>query len=342
MTIKTILLSSAGGTVGRLLVQMVRDAVGADVHIIAADCAAELGHLEEVASIETLPPASSAVFLSCLDELIREHSVDAVMPFSEEECALVSAEESCGRLACLYLGIDHQNLEVIQDKIRCSETLRNAGLNVPKFEPIISREQLFNVAYQLGYPERDLVLKPISGRGSRGLRILTPDLNRNDEFMRQGGGLFTRLEDVANEIFGTDLASNLFLSEYLPGDSYSIDLVCFQGDVLGCFPHKREGYRWGFVDCARIFHDENIFDYCQKASSVLKLHGLCNIELGVDRAGELSLIEVNGRASATSAQNTLVGANLFGIFLQALNGDPQRFSWTGSARYRTYTEYSRL
>jgi predicted ATP-grasp superfamily ATP-dependent carboligase len=66
---------------------------------------------------------------------------------------------------------------------------------------------------------------------------------------------------------------------------------------------------------------------------------MCNIELGYAADGGLSLIEVNGRTSATAAQNRLVGANLFAILLRASSGNLNSYKFSSPATYRIYSIY---
>lgn len=338
----SILLSACGGTVGRLIVKLVRDTLGSDAVIIATDCDAEMGHLSDVAEVAKLPHASDPAYIESINEIVARRGVELFMPLSEEECLVASIASDRGNLNCEYVGVNSASLKLIQDKTQCAAILRNSGLVVPEFGKFESRNSFFKLAARLGYPQRPVILRPYRGRGSRGLRVISENFEERSEYLRQGGRLFGDIESIADEIFRSNYFSDLFLTEYLPGESYSVDLVCWHGELLGCFPHLRRGYRWGFVDCAEIVFDPDIEAYCSRACSILNLHGLCNIELGLDDHQTLSLIEVNARTSATAAQNTLVGANLFEIFVKALTGKKEYYQWSGRTRYRTYTDFSEI
>ena len=138
---------------------------------------------------------------------------------------------------------------------------------------------------------------------------------------RKGGPIFIDVDQVKEVFAGQeDKLNDFFLMEFLPNGSASVDLVAWHGQALGIFPHMRMGYAWGFVDHARITRDAAIEAYCTAIIEELDLHGMCNIEVGWRADGSLSLIEVNGRTSATVAQNMLVGANSMAMILQAQAG----------------------
>lgn len=192
----------------------------------------------------------------------------------------------------------------------------------------------------LGYPEGRVVIKPRFARGSRGFRVLDAGIDRVTEFYRRDAQIFVDLELLKSYFRDApQWVREFFVMEFLPGGSASVDIVAYQGEALAIFPHFRLGYEWGFVDLAKIESDPVIEDYCRRISEALGLHGMCNIEVGYCDDGSISLIEVNGRTSATAAQNILVGANSVDILFEALQGRKARFVQDRSATYRILSEY---
>lgn len=338
-----LLITSAGGTVGRLIIETISQAVAGDVDLLVADAAADLSYMSDLASGHKLPVSSDPDYERALSELLEEKDVDAILPLAEEECLIVSRMHRDGILKANYLGLSYEALKIVTNKPLCAQILSGDGLDVPAQKDIEDLQGLESGLRELGFPEKDIVFKPKSARGSRGFRILSATTDRLAEFSRKGGPVFIDLNQLKS-VF-EDSQHNLcdyFLSEFLPNGSASIDLVAWNGNVLGIYPHKRMGYEWGFVDHARIESGKEINEYCAAAVKSLNLHGMCNIELGFRSDGSPSLIEVNGRTSATLAQNKLVGVNCFEMFLNASKGKIEPVSQFTPAEYRTLTEYREI
>lgn len=338
--INSLLVTSTGGTVGTLILKMLREALPESARIVAADSCVDMTGSKFVNAAAILPLANDPTYSDKLRALISVHDIEAVLPLSEEECLAISQmyEEEC--LGAQYLGMPFSTLKIITHKIDCAAFLTSAGIDVPKCIPLTDAASLEDSLTNLGYPNTSVVLKPISGRGSRGFRVIRANIDRLAEFSRKGGPIFMDLEQT-QQVFASqeDTLREFFLMEFLPGKSVSVDLVAWQGKALGIFPHFRLGYEWGFVDHAKIMRDLEIEAYCAKVIAALGMHGMCNIEVGYRADGTLSLIEVNGRTSATAAQNILVGANCFELLLQAQVGDTSPFTFEKPVAYRTLTEF---
>ena len=335
-----LLVTSAGGTVGPLIIRMISEALPEKTELVAADATVDVSDLPNISKAVHLPMADDPLYSSALLEVVRENHIDAILPLADEESLLVSKMAAEGRLPIKYLGMDYAALVVVMDKLICAERLADEGIDVPICLPIKNMDDLEKKLARFGYPEKQVVFKPISARGSRGFRIIDADTDRLAEFYRRDGQIFIDLEMLkAGFAKRPDAVSNYFLMEFLPGASASIDLVAWKGEALGIFPHFRLGNKFRFVDVAEIRRDTEMEAYCKRVIAALGMHGLCNIELGYRQDGSVSLIEVNGRTSATAYQNKLVGANCFRMLLDADMGRISVFEFNKPARYRVLSEF---
>ena len=334
----TFLVTSTGGTVGSLVLDMIRQALDKDDRLVAADAGTDVSDYPMIDAAVRLPFVDDAGYEAALTDCIRTYNIDVVLPLSEEECLAVSRMFEGGQLDADYLGMSYDTLSIITDKIRCSDRLRDAGIDVPEHRALTTMDSFETALADLRYPDCPVVIKPKSARGSRGFRIVSAQTNRLNEMARKGGPIFIDLDQVKAVFAGQeDKLENFFLMEFLSNGSASVDLVAWNGQALGIFPHIRMGYPWGFVDHARITRHAEIEAYCTTVIAELGLHGMCNIEVGWRADGSLSLIEVNGRTSATVAQNMLVGANSMAMILQARAGRPSPHVFHTEKQYRTVT-----
>ena len=323
---------------GFLILDMIRQALGKSDWLIAADACVDVSDYPMIDAAVSLPNANDREYSSALFDCIQGHNIDVILPLSEEECLVVSRMSEEGQLNAEYIGISYGTLSIITNKMQCSERLRDAGIDVPNHRALTTIESFETGLTELGYPGQPVVFKPNSARGSRGFRVISSQTNRLEEMARKGGPIFVDADQVKEVFAGQeDKLKEYFLMEFLPNGSASVDLVAWNGQALGIFPHVRMGYEWGFVDHARITRHKEIEAYCTRVTSELGLHGMCNIEVGWRSDGSLSLIEVNGRTSATVAQNMLVGANSMSMILEARDGNPKKFTFQNARDYRTIT-----
>ena len=71
-------------------------------------------------------------------------------------------------------GIPVESAEIVSDKILMKDLFKEHSLPIPWYEEIYSSEQLKSLAKERGFP---LVIKPVDSRGSRGVLLLTKDID---------------------------------------------------------------------------------------------------------------------------------------------------------------------
>lgn len=153
--------------------------------------------------------------------LEREGDIEGVMSTSEyfiEMAARVAARFS-------LMGPDPEAVRTCRHKGRCVRALDQAGVNVPKSFEVASLPALEQVASRLRFPA---VVKPISGSGSVGVRLVSDKA----ALLAVGDRL---LSEYRNER-GIPVPSDILVQEYVPGEEYSVEVFSIHGrdHVIGC------------------------------------------------------------------------------------------------------------
>ena len=190
-----ILMTSTGGTVGKLLVDMaVKSAEITSVCIV--DAAFSPSHIKNVAYCGMLPYPNEKNYFSELSELIEGQNIDYVLPLSEEDSLAISEFHKIGALSANYIGCDNLALGNIVDKVKCYEILSSHNILVPRFLKFNSLNEFQVALSELDYPKNNVVIKPIKGRGSRGVRILSESINLFEQFLSRGPQVFSSQKQV--------------------------------------------------------------------------------------------------------------------------------------------------
>jgi len=136
-----------------------------------------------------------------------------------------------------------------------------------------------------------LFKKPIMGSGSRGCELI-------------------------------EFNSSEILSEYLPGQEYTIDVLCdMDSNPLVVIPRKRLQVKAGISSKGEIVKDDFIEKACFDICKFLKLKGPVCLQMKEDSEGNPKFIEINPRLGGGTYFTTLAGVNLLSIILDLVNGD---------------------
>ena len=102
----------------------------------------------------------------------------------------------------------------------------------------------------------------------------------------------------------------LLLSEYLPGDEYSVDCVAKNGASVVIVPRIRKKMINGISVEGEFIYDESIITYCKQIIHSLQLHGNIGIQVKKSVSGEFLILEINPRVQGTIAAALGAGVNL--------------------------------
>lgn len=108
--------------------------------------------------------------------------------------------------------------ECYRNKVLMKEKLKNSSVNIPLYEKVSSKKQVFNFISKIGYP---IVIKPISGSGSMGVTI-AQDANDIEDFFNTHSNDYHLFE----------------VEEYIQGEMYHIDgLIKNNGIIFSSVSH---------------------------------------------------------------------------------------------------------
>ena len=230
----------------------------------------------------SLPFANDPQFLSRLAEISDSLQLDMIVPGVDEELPVLCDNRHKNLPEIFAPPADFVRLML--DKLDCMNALQKAGLSVPQTRPITE-------AAQIGFP---LIVKPRSGRGSRGVCVLTSEQ-----------------EIAAYQLLYKAQPETLLAQQLGKGDEYTI-LVAGnrQGELTAIVPVLIEQKR-GITIRARTDLNENIIQYVKAFHAVFKPHGVYNIQCMLTADGQVLPFEINPRISTTFCLSVAAGFDPF-------------------------------
>lgn len=219
----------------------------------------------------SIPMASDPVFPDVLQKVCQKMSVDLLVPGVDEELSILASMKGKAGWPAILLP-NQQFVDLMIDKFCCAQAIGAAGLSVP--ETVLSTD-----ANKLPFP---LIIKPRSGRGSRGVMKID------------------RLEQVGAylKLYGVD-SESIILQELIKGQEYTV-FVCADNDAnLRAVIPVNVGLKRGITIRAEVEGNQAIFDYAINFQKAFQPTGVYNIQCMLTKDGQVIPFEVNPRVSTT-------------------------------------------
>lgn len=324
-----VLLTSCGGLVIPGIVECLRAEKEYDFRIVGVDMQAKSVGMHFVDSFHTVPSGTHPDYPEKILELARRENIDVIVPLSDEEVVSLSHHRnSFAAEGITVLCSDAKAVETSADKGKMLTFLREKGVSVPRFACPATLAEMDEAVELLGYPEKELVLKPTKAHGARGFWIVSEKRNGQDLILKE-----RQLQRLPYPVLRSLLAERptlppVVLMQYLYGRDFNVDALTLHGEMLYCMPIQRIIPDAGPVQMGCLVHDQHIDDMVEQIVAAFDFSYNVNVELAYpDETGQGDplVYEINPRASGPIAAHRPAGINLllFGILL-ALGRDVDR------------------
>ncbi len=280
-------------------------------NVIAADANPNAVGKHLAKRFETIPPASDPKFIPSVLSLCRQLNIHAVMPLVTRELNHFAAHKKEFEFAgAKVLVAAPHGLEIANDKSRLYQFLEWRGMELPSFRVVENIDQFKIACSELGYPGKAICFKPSVSNGSRGFRIISNDIDKSHLlFNEKPTAVYMAYEEAIN-VLSSKPFPELLVSEYLPGDEYSVDCLAEDGETILAVPRLRKKMINGISVEGEFINNQEIISYCTRIIEEVKLHGNIGIQLKQAVSGRYLLLEINPRVQGTICAGLGAGINL--------------------------------
>ncbi len=294
---QTVLLTGAGGAVLPLLIKLLREQ---GYRVLAADMDAEAVGLFLADKGFVIPGGKSADFVPAIREICQQEKVDAIVPLVDEE--LLAAWDLADDGIQVILP-RKEFVALCLDKWQLMNKLYQAGIRVPETRLACDSDM------GLGFP---VIVKPRTGRGSRGLGLVHSDLELQ-AFL--AASAYSREENL--------------LQEYIEGTEFTVSVLVWRDGQVQAVVPKEIISKKGITRIAVSRLNPAIDSVCRQVQQALQADGPFNVQLRLDAHGEPCIFEINPRFSTSISLTIAAGINeLLIVLKQALSGLTSRnYEW---------------
>ncbi len=294
----TVLLTGAGSPGTAALVRALRENGERELRVVGVDMSERSVGRHLCDAFRVVVSSGDPLFVPSLLEIVEQEDVDLVLPQTSYDLpALAAAREE---FPVPVLVSSPETVRRSNDKAETYSLLRYLGVTAPDFRRASGGPAVEAAAHELGYPERDVAVKPIFSSGSRGFRILSASANRHEQLLanRPGVAEALRLEELV-ELLGDD-ETELLVMELAEGGERTIDGIADGRHVVLGHPKTREAMRAGLAMYFVTLADDDLMGLASKIVAALEIEHFFNIQL----VGE-HVIEINPRISTIVYQEDL-------------------------------------
>ncbi|SEH75554.1 MULTISPECIES: ATP-grasp domain-containing protein [unclassified Leifsonia] len=289
-----VLVTGAGGPAGVAVIRslLARD----DVDVFAADMDGWASGLYLVPEDRRriVPAGRSDGFVDALIGMCRDDAIQVLFSTVDVELpGLAARRTELEAVGTQLAAPSHDTLVTCLDKFALVQRVGSRAA-VPETR-LLNRE---GAGADWTFP---VIIKPRSGAGSRGVRLIA-----------DRGEL---------EALGTD--ESIIIQENLPGEEFSVDVLAgLDGEVIAAVPRSRERVDSGVSIAGRTVRRPELSDTAAAVARAIGLTGVANVQLRYSAAGIPALLEVNPRFPGAMPLTIAAGVDMPSLLLDLVLGRP--------------------
>jgi carbamoyl-phosphate synthase large subunit len=294
----TVLVSASGAPGTAALLRALRENGERDVRLVGTDMSERSVGRHLCDAFHVVPAGSAPGFAEAILEVVAREEVDVLLPQSSFD--LQGLADHRDRFDVPVLVSPPEAIQRSNDKAECYALLHRIGVPAPDFRRVRGAAQVDAAARELGYPERPVCFKPVFSSGSRGFRVLDPDVDRAHQLLyERPGAVAMRLEEAV-ELLPDEGGPDLLVMELARGAERTIDGIADGRRVVLGYPKTREAIRAGLAMFFVTLEVTALMEIADRIVAELGIEWFFNIQLVGDH-----VIEINPRISTVVGQEDL-------------------------------------
>jgi carbamoyl-phosphate synthase large subunit len=296
-----VLVTATGSPGGPRLVRALRENGERELSVIGTDITDGSAGRFLCDAFHVVPRGDDPAYAETLAALAEREGVDCVLPTSSSE--VLSLAEGREHFAMPLLVAGAEGIARCQDKAATVEAAARAGVPAPETHLTRTPDEFRAAAERLGYPERDVCMKPPTAKGSRGFRILSANVDRRFALLEARPGPLPLSVDEALEAIGPAGFPPLLVMELVGGPEHTVDGICRDGRLVLGHAKTREAMRAGLAMWFETVDRPDLVAAANRLVGELGLDWLVNVQFIGDR-----LLEINPRISTVIYQDDELAA----------------------------------
>lgn len=319
----TVLVTACGAQFMPGLANCIKDNGERTIRIVGTDMSDDTTISQMVDSYYIVPPDDDPAYIDTLLEICKKEKVDVLLPFmSAELLLLIDRKDEFERIGTKVSVSDRRSVEITTNKYLFYDFLKHNSLQVPRFARVTKADELLGACQECGFPNNAVCVKATELSGSRGIRIVKPDISRFDIlFNEKPNSFYTTMDDLLSTLKERDKMPEMMAMEYLPGMEGSVDLIADHGEILYMAYRESTVNLHSIPQAGELKENQEAYEISKKVVKALGLTGSADLDFKNDKDGHPVLMEINPRIAATMRVFKEGGLNLPYLRIKQLIGE---------------------
>jgi len=312
----TICITCVGGRLIYDVIRAIRDADDYKVKILGIDSNPDAQGRLLCDFFELVPHSEEKPeeWLEHIAIINKKYSLDGLIAFSEGETKLISKNRNFFKNNKINIAISQEKVvEKIIDKYLMLSYLNNHGIDTGKFFPINSNKDIDNVLLKLDYPNKNFVLKPRFGRGSRGVLIVDQKQNKFVSLLPERFCGTGSIEILKNQFLEKNISYEGYIAvPYYGGNVWDVDVLCKEGIIINICARVRQlkNPLWPTSTGHKVSLDSKILNYVKNICQEFKVDGPADFDIVLDNKKKPKVLDAAVRYSGSVGVSYLAGTNM--------------------------------
>ncbi len=315
-----VLVTAAGGTLAPLNIRLLKDSRRHAVWVLAVDARADAAGRFFADAFAQVPEGSEPDYADKMIDLVDKHSIDLVLPWSDEEALALAAQrnqiEAKGAvLTCAPL----PTLRTMSDKIATYKLLADAGIAMPPWMKADTKRALSDAVESFFRERGEFAVKPVTARGNRGTIVVRGDVSGARPFMGSRE-MHMDWDSYRRDYLDATPLPAIVMERLFP-PAYDIDVLAKDGKLLRAMPRRRLNPAGIPFTGSVLTPTKELLDLAARMTYALNLSWLYDYDLMTDRNGKAVPIEINPRPSGSIAAAILAGVPFYEDLISLAKGE---------------------
>ncbi len=257
-----------------------------------------------------VPPPEDKEYIYSVKEIVIKEKAKVIIPQTTREIITLSQHlEEFKKIDVSVIVSDYPSLKRANDKYLVIKECEKTNVPYPEYFLIDNEKDFLSSLDKLGYPDNKVIVKPRLSSGLRGLRIINNETLTIKEFLEEKPtGLNIDLDSIL-KIFRNGTFPEMLVTEYLPGDEYTVDVFRNSNGTVA-IPRNRKDIRSGISFDTEIELKDDIIKYSVRLAESLNLKYCFGFQFKMDQANVPKILESNPRVQGTMVASTYAGFNM--------------------------------
>jgi len=319
-----ILVTAAGGALAPLNIRLLKESRRHEVWVAGVDTRPDAAGRYFADAFAVVPPGDAPGYVDAIAELVERHSIDLVLPWSDEEALALAASRTAiegtgARLACAPL----ETLEIMTNKAASYERLEAAGVAIPDWSLAADAGALRETVDRFVRDGREFAVKPLVARGNRGAIVVRNDVEGAQPYFASREWHMDARTFKADYLTSVEQALPAMVMERLFPPAYDIDVLAQDGELLRVMPRRRLNPAGvPFTGGVLAPDSEPLIALARSVTRALSVSWLYDYDVMTDAQGRPMVIEVNPRPSGSIAAAILAGMPFYDDLISLAKGEP--------------------